>query len=277
MRSNGSRADAWRVGKPARRRSAFQAVLLATVLVPAALPAQLAVGRVELVMPLADRRSRDVAISVRNEAASPVQAIVRLEDWDRAADGANRWYPYGSKKGSGSCGDALSIFPQALRLEGGASQFIRVVLDSSKAPAGECWAAAVVETAQAGEHLGQKVTYMIRTAVKIYVQPEGLRTEGEIQTLRVATDSASTASSIEVTFCNTGAKHVVTEGVLEVRQADNRVVTKIPLPPVYALPGAHHTVKVPMPKLPPGQYVLLATMDYGGGDIAAALLEHRAK
>jgi P pilus assembly chaperone PapD len=104
---------------------------------------QLAVGRVELVMQLADP-SREATIGVRNESDRPVQAIVRLEDWDRSADGANRWYAFGTHQGSGSCAPALDIFPQSLRLEPGAEQSLRVVLDREKAPARECWAAAVV-------------------------------------------------------------------------------------------------------------------------------------
>jgi hypothetical protein len=69
----------------------------------------------------------------------------------------------------------------------------------------------------------------------------------------------------------------VAEGLLEVRRPDNAVVTRLPLPSVYALPGARQAVRIPMPELPPGEYVFLATMDYGGPDIAAALLEHRKR
>jgi P pilus assembly chaperone PapD len=224
--------------------------------------------------------TRDAAIGVRNESDKPVQALVRLEDWDRASDGANRWYAYGSHAGIGSCAPALSIFPQSLRLEPGAEQAIRVVLDRDKAPAGECWAAAVVETVHPADRAGQRVAYVVRTAVKIYVQPSGLSAGGEIEGLRVTPDSTSrdsTASIIEVLFSNTGTRHVVAQGALEVRGADNTTVTRVPLPPVYALPGARQVVRVPMPKLAPGSYVFLATMDYGGADIAAALLEHRAR
>jgi P pilus assembly chaperone PapD len=229
-------------------------------------------------MSLADRSARDAAIGVRNESDRAVQALVRLEDWDRAEDGSNRWYPYGTRAGKGSCGQALSIFPQALRLEPGAEQAIRVVLDSAKTPTGECWAAAVVETVQPAERSGQRITYVVRTAVKIYVQPAGLRADGEIPSLRISGDSLpGQDKAIEVLFSNTGTRHVVTEGAIEIRQADNKLVSRVPLPPVYALPGAQHTVSIPMPKLPPGHYVFLATMDYGGADIAAALLEHRAR
>ena len=256
-------------------------MMLAALVLLAARPAtaQLAVGRVEVVMPLGDRSARETAIGVRNESNRAVQALVRLEDWDRAEDGSNRWYSYGTRIGPGSCGQALSIFPQALRLDAGAEQSIRVVLDSAKAPAGECWAAAVVETVQPADRGGQKVTYVVRTAVKIYVQPAGLRADGEIQSVRVVSQPkpGDAPESVEVLFSNTGMRHVVTQGALEIRQADNTVVSRVPLPPVYALPGANHTVRVALPKLPPGHYVFLATMDYGGAEIAAALLEHRAR
>src|SRR5262245_8924180 len=112
------------------RRFGLQALVLvpALVAVPGrVLHSQLAVGRVEVVMQVGDRANREAAISVRNESDKPVQAIVKLEDWDRADDGSNRWFPYGTHRGTGSCAPALSIFPQSLRLDPGAEQAIRVV------------------------------------------------------------------------------------------------------------------------------------------------------
>lgn len=263
------------------RRFGLQALVLATTLVPGrVLHSQLAVGRVEVVMQVADRANREAVISVRNDSDKPVQAVVKLEDWDRAEDGSNRWFAYGSHRGAGSCAPALSIFPQSLRLDPGAEQAIRVVLDSAKAPRGECWSAAVVETVQPVERMGQRVAYVVRTAVKVYVQSAMLVADGEIERVRVVDDSTKDNSgkqNIEVRFANTGTSHVVARGVLEVRKPDNTTVHRIPLPTVYALPGARHAVSVPMPALPRGDYVFLATMDYGGADIAAALLEHRRK
>lgn len=239
---------------------------------------QLAVGRVELVMQVGDSTSHQASIAVRNESTRPVQALVRLEDWDRGPDGANRWYGYGSQSGRGSCAPALSIFPQSIRLEPGAEQSLRVVLDRANAPSRECWAAAVVETLQPVERDGQRIAYVVRTAVKIYVEPANLTTEGEIDSLRVVPDSTNaTAQSVEVSFSNTGGRHLIAQGVLEVRQTDNTIVSRTPLPTVYALPGARHSVRVAMPELRQGEYVLIATMDYGGQDIAAALVEHKRK
>ena len=265
------------------RRFGLQALVLAPgfLAVPGrVLHSQLAVGRVEVVMQVSDRANREAVISVRNDSDKPVQAVVKLEDWDRAEDGSNRWFPYGSHRGAGSCAPALSIFPQSLRLDPGAEQAIRVVLDSAKAPKGECWSAAVVETVQPVERAGHRVAYVVRTAVKVYVQSAMLVADGEIERVRVVDDSTKDKSgkeSIEVRFANTGTSHVVARGVLEVRKPDNTTVHRIPLPTVYALPGAKHAVSVPLPALPRGDYVFLATMDYGGADIAAALLEHRRK
>ena len=267
--------NAGRAPRCAARRFALHVVLGFACLSGARTAgAQLAVGRVELVMQLADRADREAAIGVRNESAQPVQAIVKLEDWDRAHDGANRWYAYGSHAGHGSCAPALSIFPQSLRLEPGAEQAIRIVLDSARAPTTECWAAAVVETVQPGERAGQRMLYVVRTAVKIYVQPPSAVASGEIDSVKVVDDSLAIA---EVHFANTGTSHVVGKGALEIRRPDNTIVRRVPLPNVYALPGARHVVRARLPELARGDYVLLATVDYGGEDIAAALLEYRKK
>lgn len=277
MPDHAPHGDASRARSCAGWRHPFSGAVIALALVAAPASAQLAVNRVELLMRPRDPASREEIIGIRNDGASAVQAVVRLEDWDRSPDGSNRWYAYGTRPGPGSCGPALSVFPQSLRLEPGASQSVRVTLDSETAPPGECWAAAVVETVQPGRQGGQNVAYVLRTAVKIYVQPMGLRAEGEIAGLRIVTDSAAATPQrgIEVAFANTGTRHLTAEGMLEVRRPDNAVVTRVPLPDVYALPGARMAVRVPMPALPPGQYVFLATMDYGGVDIAAAMMEHR--
>jgi P pilus assembly chaperone PapD len=262
----------------ARRSALFAVIMGASGIGSVEARAQLAVGRIELVMQLAEGAERQAAIGVRNESAQPVQAIVKLEDWDRATDGSNRWYAYGTHTGRGSCAPALSIFPQSLRLEPGAEQAIRVVLDSARAPGGECWAAAVVETYKPAERGGQRIMYVVRTAVKIYVQSPALVTSGEIDSLKVVSDSTGNdASAVELHFSNTGSGHLTAKGTLEIRRPDNTTVRRVAMPVVYALPGARQMVRVPMPDLPAGDYVLLATMDYGGEDIAATLLEYRRK
>ena len=42
---------------------------------------------------------------------SRCRLIVRLEDWDRAPDGSNRWFPYGTHRGAGSCAAGADDLP----------------------------------------------------------------------------------------------------------------------------------------------------------------------
>ena len=255
------------------------AVLAAGAVMPAAVRAQLAVNRVELTMHSANRAERDAVIGVRNSGAEAIQAVLRLEDWDRTSDGTNRWFEYGSQPGS--CGKALSIFPMSTRLEAGASQNIRLTLDSLAAIPQECWGAVVVENRRPGVASGQQVEYVLRTAVKVYVLPNGLTRDGAIAAMHLVDDAAdahgpAAAPQFELEFRNTGGEHVTARGTLEFRRADNSVAARVALPDVYALPGARHTVRVAVPSLPRGRYVALAMLDYGGAEIAAAQVEYES-
>jgi P pilus assembly chaperone PapD len=265
------------MSQPAVRRAAAVIAAIAIAALPNVSPAQLAVDHVEAILRPNARSEREVVIGVRNEGDKAVQAVVRLEDWERGSDGTNSWSAIGTRPGS--CGKALTVFPLTMSLEPGASQSVRVVLDSTFATTSECWAGAVVETVQpVTRQNGQQVGYVLRTAVKLYVQPVGLQVDGDITDLRVLGDSTSatpdSSRRVMVEFENTGMRHVVAQGGIEFRRADNSVAARIPLPNVYALPGARQFVVTALPKLEPGKYVMLATYDFGGTEIAAAQIEY---
>ncbi|HEV2644168.1 MAG TPA: hypothetical protein VGT98_15755 [Candidatus Elarobacter sp.] len=244
---------------------------------PSVSRAQLAVDHMELLLDPQSSAQRVGVIGVRNDGDKRVQATLRLEDWDRAEDGDNHWYPLGTRPGS--CGNALHLFPLSVVLEPGASQSMRVTFDSAAPPMHECWAAAVVETAQPRVLEGRSVLYMVRTAVKIYVAPPGLAASGAVTDMRITparaiAASAMSAPQIEVVFSNTGDRHIVARGSVELRRADNSLAAKIALPDIHVLPGAKGRVTVPLPLLAAGRYVALGIMDYGGDEIAAAQVDY---
>lgn len=247
---------------------------LATLIAPPA-SAQLAVDHVELLLNPQSASQRIGLFSVKNEGEKPVQALIRIEDWDRAEDGTNRWYPAGTVKGS--CGSALKIFPASMQLAPGASQTVRVTLDSAITDR-ECWNAAIVETTQPRMVHGRSLLYVLRTAVKVYAGTAALHSEGAVADLTVAPSTAAADSGrprIEAVFQNTGERHVVAHGSVEFRRPDNSVAERVPLPDAYALPGASARVSAVAPALAPGRYVALALFDYGGDDIAAAQVEYQ--
>jgi P pilus assembly chaperone PapD len=255
------------------------------VAMPRAAAAQLAVDHVELTLRPDVKDQRVALINVRNEGATTVQATIRLEDWNRAEDGTNNFSPLRTLPGS--CAAVLNVFPLAASLAPGATQSIRVTLDSAAAPTRECWSAAVVETVEPRTNAGRTVAYVLRTAVKIYVEPAGLPSDAIVADMKIAPRPApaaqdgaarsEAAAQLDVLFQNTGERHVVARGSVEFRRADNSVAAKVELPDVYALPGAKSRVTAPLPALPAGRYVVLAMFDFGGDDIVAAQTEYEAR
>lgn len=259
---------------PVRRGAAL--LLLAALAPVHGATAQIAVDQLEMVFRAEPGNPRLGIINLRNEGDRAVQAVVKLEDWDRSEEGTNRWYPQGTV--AGSCGAMLDIFPRSVSLEPGAAQAVRITLDSTVTLTKECWAAAIVEVAQPRQ-AGTGVMNVIRTATKLYVMPQGLTQRGEVVAMGRAVlppraaDSDSVAA-LAVTFHNSGERHLETRGELQFRRPDNSVAATLPVPAMYTLPGARVTRHVPFPALPAGRYVILAILDYGGDELAAGQIEY---
>jgi P pilus assembly chaperone PapD len=238
--------------------------------------AQLSVNRTELVFRAGTNQPLAEIIQIRNESSTTVQAVIKLEDWDRAEDGTNRWVEYGTMPGS--CGASLTVFPLALSLDPGAAQSVRVAMDSSHALDRECWAATIVESVVPRVESGRSVNYHLRLATKVYLQPEGLVANGELVGMDVAPHRPDTtvapATRLDVLFANTGGRHLETKGELQIRRPDNSLAGTLTLPTLYTLPGARSKASIVLPNLPRGRYVLLAVFDYGGDELAAGQIEY---
>lgn len=258
-------------------RGVFRACALLALLLPARADAQIAVDKLELFLKPGSTETRSGVLLVRNEGTERAQALVKLEDWDRTADGTNRFFAAGTQPGS--CAEALHVFPATLSLAPGESQAVRVALDSISAAGmrAECWSVVVVQAQQpVRQASGRTLVYTVRTGMKVYAMPDGLQAEGEVSDVRVTPSGAPKDASFQarVTFRNTGALHVSAQGRLEIRREDNSLFGTVPLPAMHALPGAESVTTVKLPALPQGRYLLLAIVDYGGAELAAAQLEH---
>lgn len=240
--------------------------------------AQLAIDKLDLVLKADGTDERTGVLTVRNEGTVPAQALIKLEDWDRAPDGNNRFYPTGTI--AGSCAASLQVFPLSLSLKPGEAQTVRIDYTGPAKRSRECWSLVVVEspaaTPQAG---GRQLLYNVRTGLKVYVAQEGLAVDGEVEGLSVArTQRNGVAHDVAiVAFANRGARHYTTKGRLEIRREDNTLVHTLELPPMYALPGAVMHATVSLPALPAGRYLLLSVVDYGGAEIAAGMYTHEVR
>jgi P pilus assembly chaperone PapD len=254
-------------------RVARPLLVLVALLLAGRAEAQIALDRTELVLRPDSAAQRSGRVVVRNTGRSRATAAIRIEDWDRGADGSHRFYEAGTQPGS--CATVLTVSSLAFSLAPGESRALEVGLDGAVHSA--CWSLVLVESEErVRDAEGRMVLATVRTGLKVFAEPTGLRSAGEVSDLEVEQSASAhsvsalpAASQAAVTFRNTGERHLKAQGRLEIRRADDSVVTTLPLPLLQALPGATMTARVTLPAMPTGTYRLRAVVDYGTATAAA--------
>ncbi len=261
-----------------------QTVALVALLLGTTAEAQVSLDRRELVLRPDSAAQRSGVLIVRNAGRSPTEAVIRVEDWDRGADGVHRFYGAGTQPGS--CASVLAISPLEFTLAPGASQAIQIGVDGVVNSA--CWSLVFVETVErVPDESGKLVLAAVRTGLKVYAEPSDSRALGEVSDVELETSEASHSGTMTggaitggamtggatlaaVTFRNTGERHLRGEGRVEILRADDTVLASLPLPDLQTLPGAAMTARVALPPTLKGTYRLRAVVNYGGSSVAAA-------
>lgn len=269
-----------------RRIALVALAVLSGIATPATGRAQIAVDRVELFLTPGVANRTTAVITVANEGTRPMQASVYTADWDRDSTGGNRFFPLGTVKES--CRRMVQAFPAAMRLEPGTQQAVRVTLEGADTLSAACWGVVFIEAADLQQVQGRMVQAILRPGVKYYVEPpRANRRDGEIEELRLVPHVATAeemrvapaarvgvaTKDFEVHFRNLGGVQIRPAGKLEIRSADNTLVSSVPIPEFPVLPGAVRRMRVPMPALPKGRYVAIALVDFGGAEIAGGQIE----
>jgi P pilus assembly chaperone PapD len=262
-------------------RSLMKAIALSGVMLGGAdrLAAQLSVDELELFL-RPGNAPRSGVIRVTNSSTQPVQALVEIQDWDRDEAGTNRFHALGTE--AHSCKEKLKVFPLALRIDAGATETLRVSYDGAATEA--CWGVIFIQGNEQRQQANQsQITYVVRTGVKVYVEPAAAKREGDVEGVQIVQQRVAGAADtmavphIEVAFKNTGNAHLKPKGAIEIRSADNVSAAKLEITEFPVVPGGLRKVALPLPKLKPGRYVALALLDYGGGDIAAGQFEFEVR
>jgi P pilus assembly chaperone PapD len=239
------------------------------------LGAQIAVDELELRFALRPGATPLQTFRVSNESDSATQVTISLEDWDRDEAGKNQFYPLG--KLSTSCRSRVVVSPTVFQLAPRSTQTIRVSVDSAPAFKAGCYTILFVETPRPPNAKAQSaIMYNIRYGVKVYAEPASLAESGEVEDVQIRRDSTKidkASQAMSVLFHNTGNRHLLVRGTVEIRRTDNSLVSKVDVPEFPTLPAARRRVSVSLPKLGAGRYVLLALLDYGGREIVAGQAE----
>lgn len=238
--------------------------------------AQLSVDELELRILPEIPSQRTAVFRVTNDTDAPVQALLELQDWKRDESGANQFLPLGSVQGS--CREHVKVFPLSVRIDAHKSEPIRVSFDGDAAAS--CWNVVFVQSTEPPKQAAKQssITYLVRTGVKVYVEPANAVRQGDVDSVRLVRVNASATDTtqvdaIELLFRNSGHAHLKPTGAVEVRSADNQVVARLDIVEFPIAPGDSRRLVLPMPKLPVGRYVALALIDYAGPEISAGQLE----
>jgi hypothetical protein len=206
-------------------------------------------------------------ITVRNETASPLQLQVYGSDFDQPEDGSHVFMDLGEH--ARSCANRLEIHPDHLVVGPHGTGEVRVGMDPGDST---CWSLVFV---QGVGREGQGIRVAQRIGVKVYGVSAATAPDGEVSGVRVEVDTNG-SRHVEVAFANTGEAPVRPDGELEIRSETGEVVSTLPIPPFSVLPGRTIQTRIPLAvELPPGVYLLIPILDFGGAYLAAgqALLE----
>lgn len=256
--------------------------LILSLCLPAALSAQIAVDKLEVYLVPAKTSPMAEAFAINNEGKDPMQISLSVQDWDRAENGNNRFFPQSSLPGS--CGRALSVFPEQLRLAPGETQQVRISVALTDTLQKPCWGIIFAQTVPPkGPIKGRSITYILRTGVKVYVHPSKSLADGAIDSMAVtktdavaathSTPSVPASNVLLVRFQNTGTRHIQTTGHVELRNSQNVLLKTIDISEFPTLPGARRVLELPLPSLTRGHYVALAVLDFHGPDSVAGQFE----
>jgi P pilus assembly chaperone PapD len=257
--------------------------------------AQLLVDPLEVTMITAGTNRVSASFTLANTSDEVVQASITRSDWDRIENGDNRFLPAGSS--GTSCGAMLAVSPLSIRVEPHTSRVVRLAIETAAPVTKECWDIFFVEEVpRRASSKGNSLQYIFRTGVKVYVAPPGLSRDGAVENMAVedvpvlpATSSTTPVKSvanaplatkrqISVRFHNTGTMHLTARGRLEFRRLDNTLAMQVPIAEFPTLPGATRKVMVDVPAgLAPGDYVVLALIDFGGAELVAGQIDFQAK
>jgi hypothetical protein len=257
--------------------------------------AQLLVDPLEVTLTTAGDNRVSGSFSLSNTSDAATQATITRQDWDRVENGDNRFLPTGTT--GTSCGAMLSASPLSIRVEAHTSRIIRLGAQNAAALNKECRDIFFVEeVSQRAATKGNSLQYIFRTGVKVYVAPPGLAGDGQVENMsvedapvipaasatpvRLSTTAgpSTTKRQISVRFHNTGGTHLLAKGRLEFRRLDNTLAMQVPIAEFPTLPGAVRKLMVDVPtRLAPGDYVVLALIDFGGSELVAGQIDYQAK
>ncbi len=225
--------------------------------------ADLAVGPLSLRLEVPAGGSGIGSFRVHNTGEEPIRVLISLWDWWRELDGKMVVLPPGTLERS-LVPWIEFLSPTDFSLEPSAAQEVNFSVTVPEEADGDHWALIIVDQV-IPEPQGFQV--VVGYAIKVLqTDPTTARKEARITGLEV---TSLDPLRIMITFANTGNAHLRTKGYLEVRDERGETVRQVEVEEFPTLPGEVRELVVEMEKLPPGRYLALVVLDFGGDYLIA--------
>jgi len=224
----------------------------------------------DLNVPQGERK--EFSLRVGSDEAGVTIFNVSLIDWNRNLKGENQWFEKNTLPRS--CANWISISSTQFQLKKGEVKEINFVIDVPQDAKGTHWAAIYIKPSPVSpSQEGTAIQAYIEFKVKIHETPAGTEEKkGKVTGIELLEINPL---KMNIIFQNTGNVHLRPQGKIEITDTTGKTVKKILIPEFPILPGAGRLLEVKEEKsepLPPGQYLALGIIDYGGDVLVAGQL-----
>jgi hypothetical protein len=223
----------------------------------------------DLQMPTGERGV--FTFEVTNDEPEATEVTIYLGDWDITPSGELRFFEPGTLPRSAA--DWISVSPSRFRLEKGEAMEVRFAIDVPHGVEGTYWAMIFAESSprpvvEEGE---TTVTRTMRVGIQIMETPAGTEErDGRITDIDLL---SLDPLMVTIDFENTGNVRLRPEGRLEIRDTTGETVRNIPIEEFLVLPGGKRCLSIVdregRERLPPGRYIALGIIDFGGDFLVA--------
>lgn len=213
---------------------------------------------------------------VKNKGKETIALKVYTGDFWIEPDGKEAFLDSG--KIEHSCAKWLEVSPEELELAPGESRTVKFNITAPPEKTGTYWAMIFVEqttkptikTAQKGQQQFNILSFQ-RVGVRIFEDIPGSKTgEGKISQVNVGGNARNKLIKIDLKFENSGDTLLRCKGSVEIKDLKGETVKKATLDEFNCYPKSARigssTIKE---ELEPGQYSVLAVLDYGGEYLVA--------
>ncbi len=254
--------------------------LLAALLASgASISGSIGVGPLTIIVDLGPGESGSGYFKVINDGQNPEEVTISLADWSLAPDGGIQFAEPGSLEGS--LASWLAYSPATFRLEPGQLQRVDFTITVPPGARGDHWSLFFVEgsevtpVAETTGALTTTVGVKVRYGIKVFQRDPMSTKVGKITGLELL---ATEPLRLKLAFSNTGegALFRVT-GRVEIRDDTGTTVRTLPIEEFTVLPGGTRELilEAEGERLPPGDYIALAIIDFGGDYLVGQQLQFK--